>query len=276
MKIGPGRKMKSASRWFQIDEPGDVGGHQVGRELDPVEADAGHLREGPRCERLREPRVVLEQHVAVGEQAHQDELERLALADDGALDLVEDPRRVAPGPGRAPSERSPVRRRRAGARRCRRRRRSARSAARDRRGRSPMHRRRVRGARRRGSRPGRFRAGTPGARSRSGQGAGAGLYEGRRRSRGRVRPRAPCVRARGSAACDARECAARRRTPTAARGGSASAHRREQLGRGRSRRARGDTRARRGPHGRARPGARLRARAVRKRGNRAIRSARRI
>ena len=32
--------------------------------------------------------------MAVGEQADQDELERVALADDGALDLVEDPRRV--------------------------------------------------------------------------------------------------------------------------------------------------------------------------------------
>ena len=36
------------------------------------------------------PGIVLEQHVSVGEQAEQDELERVALADDGALDLVED------------------------------------------------------------------------------------------------------------------------------------------------------------------------------------------
>ena len=37
-----------------------------------------------------EPRQVLDQNVPVGEQAHQDELDLGALADHGALDLVED------------------------------------------------------------------------------------------------------------------------------------------------------------------------------------------
>ena len=49
------------------------------------------LRERARDQRLREAREVLDQDVAVGEQAEQDELERVALADDGPLDLVEHP-----------------------------------------------------------------------------------------------------------------------------------------------------------------------------------------
>src|SRR5207237_3086727 len=46
--------------------------------------------ERARGERLRETGVVLEQHVAVAEDREEDDLERVALADDGALDLVED------------------------------------------------------------------------------------------------------------------------------------------------------------------------------------------
>ena len=69
--------------------PGHVGGQEVGRELDAAEAEPARLCEGPRCERLRDPGHVLEQHVPVGEEAEQHQLELLALADDGALDLVE-------------------------------------------------------------------------------------------------------------------------------------------------------------------------------------------
>src|SRR5947199_105633 len=66
---------------------------QVGRELDPPELHARDLRERAGHQRLREARVVLDQDVPVREQAEQHKLERLALAEDGALDLVEDPRR---------------------------------------------------------------------------------------------------------------------------------------------------------------------------------------
>src|SRR5262249_55753809 len=68
----------------------DVGGHQVRRELDARERHVEGLREAARDQRLREPRIVLDQDVAVGEEAEQHELERLPLADDGALDLGED------------------------------------------------------------------------------------------------------------------------------------------------------------------------------------------
>ena len=67
----------------------DVGGHQVGRELDAREPHRADLRDRPRDERLGEAREVLDQDVPVGEQAHQDELDLRALADHGALDLVE-------------------------------------------------------------------------------------------------------------------------------------------------------------------------------------------
>ena len=69
---------------------GHVCGEQVGRELDAAEAEPAGLGEGSRRQRLREPRDVLEQDVAVREHAEQDQLELLALADDGALDLVDE------------------------------------------------------------------------------------------------------------------------------------------------------------------------------------------
>ena len=73
---------------------GHVGGHQVGRELDAVEAQPGDRGERARHQRLGEAGDALDQDVPVGQQAEQDELERLALADHRPLDLVEDPRRA--------------------------------------------------------------------------------------------------------------------------------------------------------------------------------------
>jgi hypothetical protein len=74
---------------------GHVGRHQVRGELDTGEADARHLREGARDHRLRQAWEVLDQHVAVGQHPQQHELERVALADDRALDLVQDRVRAA-------------------------------------------------------------------------------------------------------------------------------------------------------------------------------------
>ena len=68
----------------------DVGGHEVGSELDAGEPHLRYLGEGARCKCFRETWVVLEQDVTVAEQAEQHEFERLALAHDCALDLVED------------------------------------------------------------------------------------------------------------------------------------------------------------------------------------------
>ena len=86
----------------------DVRRHQVRRELDARELHAERAGERTGGERLGEARVVLEQDVAVREEPEQGELERVALADDRPLDLVEHPARRAPGGVRAPSVPLPV------------------------------------------------------------------------------------------------------------------------------------------------------------------------
>ena len=70
-------------------DPGtdDVGGHQVGRELDTRERPADHSREGLHGQRLGHAGHTLEQHVALGQQADQHPLHELVLADDDPLDL---------------------------------------------------------------------------------------------------------------------------------------------------------------------------------------------
>ena len=90
VKIGPGAELEVAVALVPDRRARHVGRQQVGRELDAAEAEPARLREGARGQGLREPGDVLEQDVPVGEQAEQHELELLALADDGALDLVEE------------------------------------------------------------------------------------------------------------------------------------------------------------------------------------------
>ena len=65
----------------------DVGGHQVGGELDAGERAADHLGEGLDGQRLGHAGHTLEQHVALGEQADQHPLDQPVLADDDPLDL---------------------------------------------------------------------------------------------------------------------------------------------------------------------------------------------
>jgi hypothetical protein len=74
-------------------DPGadDVGGHQVGGELNAGERAADHLGEGFDGQRLGHAGHTFEQHVSLGEQAHQNALEELILADDDPLDLEERP-----------------------------------------------------------------------------------------------------------------------------------------------------------------------------------------
>ncbi len=70
-------------------DPGadDVGGHQVGGELDAGERAADHLGEGLHRQRLGDARNTLEQHVPLGEQADEHPFDQLVLADDDPLDL---------------------------------------------------------------------------------------------------------------------------------------------------------------------------------------------
>ena len=74
------------------ERPGQVGGQQVGGELGAREVEPERLGEGPRGQGLAEPGVVLEQHVALGEDRAEHQPQRLLLADDGLADLVEHPR----------------------------------------------------------------------------------------------------------------------------------------------------------------------------------------
>ena len=69
---------------------GDVGGHQVGGELDPVERAVDDVGDRADEHRLAEARDAFEQDVAVGEQAGQRLADELALADDDPPDLALD------------------------------------------------------------------------------------------------------------------------------------------------------------------------------------------
>src|SRR5438132_3449552 len=65
----------------------DVGGHQVGRELDPREGQLETFGERLDQECLAETRHTLQQDVTAGKHARQDVGDDLAMADDDLLDL---------------------------------------------------------------------------------------------------------------------------------------------------------------------------------------------
>ena len=90
VNTGPGPELEARGALVEDRRAGDVGGQQVGRELHAAEAKPGRGGERARDQRLGHPGDVLEQDVAVGQQREQHELEDVALADHGALDLVED------------------------------------------------------------------------------------------------------------------------------------------------------------------------------------------
>ena len=64
--MGPGRNVNSCVPV----RSGDVGGHEVGRELDALEPDVERQRERADEQRLGRPGDAFEQHVTAGEQAH--------------------------------------------------------------------------------------------------------------------------------------------------------------------------------------------------------------
>ena len=69
---------------------GDVGRHQVGRELDPVERAVDDVRDRPDEHGLAEAWHALEQNVAVRQESRQRLPNELALADDDPTDLLLD------------------------------------------------------------------------------------------------------------------------------------------------------------------------------------------
>ena len=74
-----------------VEDPGadDVRRHEVGRELDPLELAPDRLRERLHRHRLREAGHALDEQVATREQGDDHALEQRVLADDDALDLVQ-------------------------------------------------------------------------------------------------------------------------------------------------------------------------------------------
>ena len=91
--------------FFDDLRTGDVGGHQVGRELDPAELEVQRLGHGRHEQGLGEPvhqvgadfLVEMQQrlavsggleHVAVGEEGRQETLDDVVLADDSLLHLL--------------------------------------------------------------------------------------------------------------------------------------------------------------------------------------------
>ena len=65
----------------------DVGRHQVGRELDAVELQVKRLRQRADEGRLAEAGDAFEQRVAADEEAGEDAVDDLLVADDGLGDL---------------------------------------------------------------------------------------------------------------------------------------------------------------------------------------------
>ena len=68
----------------------DVRGQQVGRELQPRERAVDGAGEGARDERLADARHVLDQHVALGDERDDDQLERAALGMHDGGERVDD------------------------------------------------------------------------------------------------------------------------------------------------------------------------------------------
>ena len=92
-KIGPGwkrRALRAAIVGLDDHAADDVGGHQVGRELDARILQMQHAGERAQQGGLAEAGNAFEQHVAAGEQTDQDAVDDVLLADDDLSDLVAD------------------------------------------------------------------------------------------------------------------------------------------------------------------------------------------
>ena len=94
LNSGPSRKRKSRApvRAVLLDHvgAGDVGRHQVGRELDAAEGEVQRPAERADHQRLGQARHAFQQAVAAAEQRDQQFLDHLGLADDDLGQLVDD------------------------------------------------------------------------------------------------------------------------------------------------------------------------------------------
>ena len=90
-KIGPFLEDELARRRVVDARPEDVGGEQVGRELDPPERAVDARGQGPRQERLADPGHVLDQDVPLGQERDHRELDDFGLAQDHRADVIQQP-----------------------------------------------------------------------------------------------------------------------------------------------------------------------------------------
>ena len=86
---GDERELAAAGLGVVLEDvgPGDVRRHHVGRELDPAERQAEDLRHRADQQRLGQPRHADEQDVPAGEEAREELLDHVVLADDHLGDL---------------------------------------------------------------------------------------------------------------------------------------------------------------------------------------------
>ncbi len=105
--IGPGPDVEGAGRRAVDLRAGQVGGEQVGGELDPAEGEVEGPRQGADGPGLGQAGDPLDQDVAPRQQRDDQPLQQWPLADDGGLeplDQVREPRPAASvGIGEGPS-----------------------------------------------------------------------------------------------------------------------------------------------------------------------------
>ena len=87
---GPSETWNSPSFWLNTRVPDDVRRNEVRGELDALELAADRLRERLHRHRLRKPGNAFHEQVAPREKGDDHPLEQRILADDHALDLVQD------------------------------------------------------------------------------------------------------------------------------------------------------------------------------------------
>ena len=89
-KIGPGTNRNAPAAGLGLLQdvgPGDVRRHQVGRELDPLEADVEDLGERADHQGLGQARHAHQEDVPPGEDRGEDLLDHFVLADDDLAQL---------------------------------------------------------------------------------------------------------------------------------------------------------------------------------------------
>ena len=85
--MGPSLEVNSPALLVVDDRADEVGGEEIGGELDARELGVEGVAERADGERLGEAGDALDQDVAAGEQADQDALDHVGLADDDLADL---------------------------------------------------------------------------------------------------------------------------------------------------------------------------------------------